>query len=699
MSIKKDILRRLYAVFIVLCILGGLILLQVFQVQVFEGDIWQEKGKNSTRIDTVEGERGNMYSDDSRLMSTSLPFFDIRLDATIVSTEEFEQQVDSLAICLANFFKDKSKEDYVTLLRTAREKNNRYLFIGKNINFNDLQLVQQFPIFRKGQYRGGFIKEQKHNRVKPFHLLARRTIGYARQNAQPVGLEGSFDYYFRGTKVPRSMHKISGGMWVPIYEDFEADVQHGKDVYTTINMSLQDVVENALLSALKKHKAHHGCAVVMEVATGKIKAIANLGISTDSTNYWEDYNYAIGQKSEHGSTFKVISLAALLDDGYVTDSTLVNVEGGQKEYHGELMRDDAKQIANKLTVSRIMEVSSNVGISKLLYSRYNNNPEEFIDVLNRMRLTKKTNIEITGEPDPIVKTPDDDDWSKVTLPWMAIGYGVELTPLQLLTFFNAIANDGKMMKPYLVEAIKELGVTVKQFDPVVVTDQVCKPATAKKIQQILKGVVENGTAKHISSPNFSMACKTGTAKIARDKKGYDRIYQASIAGFFPADNPKYSCIVVINAPTEGGYYGGQVAAPIFKEIVSKFYSGDIKNHAPINTLKQASAGQEPKLPIANNGHQKDIQHLYDELGISSTPTATLHWVEPKRKNKSIELRELALIDNLVPRVVGMGLRDAMFILENKGLRVMFSGRGKVVEQIPAYGKRFQKGDKISIRLE
>ena len=694
MSIKRDILWRINLVFLMLIVVGGLILMQVLRIQVFEGEKWRELGENSTRIDTIEGRRGNIYSEDRRLMATSLPFYEIRMDVNseALTDSVFNNNVDSLAKNLASYFEDRTYEEYKESLMDARASGERYLLIQRRVNYNGLKELKTWPIFNLGKYKGGLIYHQQNRRVNPFSLLAKRTVGYARDNSQSVGLEGSFDEYLRGTEVPRSMHRVSGGDWVPIHDDFEMEARNGKDIYTTLDVNLQDVVENVLHKNVRKHLADHGSAIVMEVKTGKIKAIANLGMGTDST-YWEKYNYAIGEKTDPGSTFKAVSLAALLDDGFVTDTTIVDIEGGQKEYHDEVMKDDLWYPYNEITVAKAIEISSNVGISKLIVEHYGHDPKKFIDKLKSMNLHHATGIEIIGEPRPTIKTPDAEDWSGITLPWMSVGYELDITPLQLLTFFNAIANDGKMMRPYLVSEVRELNSPVEKFEPYFVK-QICKPETARTVKNILQGVIEQGTAKKLASKNFTIAGKTGTANIAKDRKR-KKEYQASFAGFFPAENPIYSCIVVINKPSRGDYYGGSVAGPIFKEIAEKCYSTSTKTHQPLVNTDHRIEGS---LPVSKRGYQEDIQLVYNNLGVSHAPNGDTDWVAAKTKDRSIELATLEMRENLIPNVRGMGLRDAMYVLENRGMKVTFSGKGKVVGQSPQNGKRYRKGTVVSLKL-
>lgn len=700
MSIKRDISWRINLVFLLLCGLGVLIVASALKIQVFEGDYWRKQGTNTTRVDTIEGDRGNIYSEDGRLLATSLPEFELRMDMRILD-DSLVKQMDSLAACLSNYFKDRSKEDYLQRLVNGRKPpQNAYLLIKSNVDYDDLPVIRNFPIFKLGRYKGGLIIESQTKREQPFGMLARRTIGYVRDNAQAIGIEATQDAYLRGTQVPRSMYRSMANTWVPIYEQFGEEPQNGKDVHTTLDINLQDILDNSLRNSLERYRADHGCAVVMEVKTGKIKAIANLVLNSDGT-YIEDFNYAIGEKSDPGSTFKIAALTALLDAGFVSDTTIVDIEGGKKKYYDQLMQDASWYPEDSITLAKVIQISSNVGISKLVDQFYRKSPDEFIAALERMGLTKPVGIDVQGEPNPLVKRPTDKDWSGITLTQMSIGYEVELTPLQLLTFFNAIANDGVMMQPYLVNSISEMGSELKQFKPTILKRQICKKATAQKVREIMKGVVEGGTAKSIYNPNFSMACKTGTARIAKEDQGYKPIYQASIVGFFPAEQPEYSCIVVIKSPTSGEYYGGQVAAPVFRDVVEKYYSLKMKSQPPVNPTDNKDIVQSTP-PAVKGGFRSDLTSIYKFLGIKFTNIAgkaeATDWAVPDKQDKSIALKNMTVIDNLVPNVMGMGLRDAVYLLESQGLKVKFSGYGKVVGQNPSYGTRCKKGDVVSLDL-
>lgn len=707
MSIKRDILNRLNVVFVLLCGAAALIIIQAFIIQTVEGAYWREQSMVSTRIDTIEGERGNIYSEDGRLIATSLPFFEIRMDTRVMPDSVFNAEIDSFALLLARYLNNNNETGDTTAagckkkLLSERKANNRYLLIDKDASYNTLEKIKNWPLFRYGKYKGGYIQITKNQRIPPFGSLAERTIGYERKNAKSIGLEGAFNSYLQGSKTAVSYRKVSGGQWVPMFDDVPSDIENGKDVVTTLDINLQDVVHTALLRNMEQHNAKYGCAIVMEVKTGKIKAISNLERG-ENNNYYEKYNHAVATKTEPGSTFKVATLTALLDEGFIDENTKVDIEGGKKKYHNKWMHDDKYYPLDSITATKVMEVSSNVGISKLAIAHYGSNPSAFIDKLRAMRLTEPTGIEIEGESVPIIKKPGDSDWSGISLPWMAIGYEVLLTPLQMLTFYNAIANDGVMMKPYLVKEVRDIDRTIIKFEPEILNKNICKKNTAVAVRRILKSVLESGTAKKLHSDDFSVAAKTGTALIAKDNSGYQKNYQASIAGFFPAENPVYSCIVVINSPSEGGYYGAEVAGPVFKEIIEKYYSTNTATHEPINVDAEGKPLKNNKLkgvlPVAYNGNQYDIQNVYNRIGVSNSPAKGSDWAVVERHSQSVELMPIRTLKNIIPNVYGMGLKDAMYLLESNGLKVKFDGRGKVVKQVPMYGTPFKKGEIVVLSL-
>lgn len=700
MSIKRDIMIRISLAFGLIFLMAVAIMIQSFSIVALQGDHWRKMADSMTTVyKTIPAERGNIFTEDGHLLATSLPYFEIRMDVNAPSLDDhtFYSQVDSLAICMANYFKDKAQWEYKQQLVNARKKGNRYLLIKRKLTFPELQVIKQWPLFRMGRYKGGLIIEQSNKRKLPYGMLAHRTIGYARHGpgSQSVGLEAEFNDVLSGVDGKRLMRKIAGGNWMPINDKNEIDPRNGSDLLTTIDIGIQDVAETALLRAIEKHKADHGCAIVMEVKTGKIRAIANLG-STNGGGYWEKYNYAIGEATEPGSTIKTATMLALLEDGLISLDDSIDIGYGQAWFSGQLMRDSESHNRGKVSVRTAFEISSNVGISKLAHKHYRKNPDKLVDHFKSTNLHLPTGIEIKGEAIPVLRSPGENGWSAVSVPWMSVGYEVSLTPLQVLMLYNTIANDGKTMKPMLVSEIREYGQPVEQFQPEIVRSSQYKETTLEAVRDLLEGVVERGTAKKLKSDEYAFAGKTGTAKIANQKFGYDqKVYQASFAGYFPADDPLYSCIVVINAPTSGSYYGSTVAGPVFREIADKIYAENIHMHQAVNTPDTLFAEKEHR---PNQGYSEDYQQVYSSLEIEAEITPDMDWVKASENRGKASVDAVSFSKSSVPDVRGMGLRDAVYLLENMDLQVNFTGRGKVIHQSLAPGSKVLKGARITIEL-
>ena len=703
--VKKDILWRTYLVYVIVLLFSLFIIAQIIRFQVIEKDIWKKRSDIQT-IDTmkVEAIRGNICSDDGSLLATSVPIFDIYWDSQIVSDDIFESKVDSLANCLANMFKDKSKYDYLKILKKARSTGKEFILIHKSgfndekshITYEKIKTIKKFPIFKLGKYRGGLIIEQKEKRVTPYQSLARRTIGFERGGAF-VGLEGAYSKKMEGISGIRLRKKIAGGVWMPLNEN-EIEPQNGNDIMTTIDIELQDVAENSLKKNLIANNADHGCVVLMEVSTGHIKAISNL-TKTSEGIYYENYNYAIGERSDPGSTFKLMSLVAAIDDGLVKPDDMVAI--GKMKYSDRVMKDSHIDGFGPVTVRKAFEQSSNVGISQAIYKAYKNNPQRFINKLKSMRLNLPLGLDIGGEAIPRLKNAKvSEGWSLVSLPWIAHGYEVELTPLQILAFYNAIANNGKMVKPLFVEEIRKLGKLIEKFNPVVLKDSICSMSTVLIAKSLLEGVVENGTGKNLKNPLYKIAGKTGTAQVAMNSKGYGNkekgnvSYKASFVGYFPADAPKYSCIVVVNNPSKGAYYGGAVAAPVFKEIADRVFA----KYLNISNQPQ-DVKDKLEIPFLKGANQKDIKIIYTQLDFATlTQNPDAEWVSVSSDSKNVLMKEIQNKNGNIPDVVGMGLKDAVYMLENAGLKVLINGKGRVVKQSLKAGSMFKKGSIISIDL-
>ncbi|QNL50123.1 transpeptidase family protein [Olivibacter sp. SDN3] len=697
MNIRTDILLRVYLSFGVMVIFAVAVLYKMFGLQMVEGQHWQAMADSlSTRYQTVEATRGNIFSSDGSLLATSVPEYDVRMDMVapgILEDDVFYAKVDSLASNLAVFFKDKSVDQYRRLLRKARKDRNRYYLVKRNVSFQEMKVVRTFPIFNLGKYKGGLIAEQKNKRILPFKTLAARTIGYKNENVQPVGLEGAYANYIDGLKGSRLVQRIAGGSWMPINEDTEVAPTDGADIISTIDINMQDVAQRALEKQLIASDADNGCVILMEVATGEVRAVANF-TRVDEGHYKEKFNYAIAQSSEPGSTFKLASYMAALEDGKIDTSDIVDTEDGTFRVHRHTIRDSHHGGYGKISVKRAFEVSSNTAITKLIHQNYKDNPGAFTKRLYAMHLNDPLGLQIPGEGTPLIKTPKSKSWSGLSLPQMAYGYELKVTPLQMLTLYNAVANDGKMVAPLFVKEIRRLGNTVEKFEARVINEKIVSEETLGKIKGMLEGVVEEGTARELKNSLFKMAGKTGTAQMADGAAGYKskRRYQGSFAGYFPADNPKYSMIVVIQNPRKGGYYAIKVAAPVFKEVAERVYAADAQMYHDFNHLKYTSVNN---IPTIKAGFQKDSQHVFNAFGLN-----TRH--KEAEEDTTEELRFLVdddIDEGRVPDLRGMGLKDAMYLLGNVGMKPFVKGKGKVVKQSVTPGETINKGLPITIELE
>lgn len=665
---KKGILTKFYIVAAFMTLLLCAVIFKVVNIQYVHGDTYRQISLEETQKPfTIYANKGNVYAADGNLLATSMSKFTIRMDVMSVDSKVFERDVRALSQSLSKFL-GRSTNYYEQKLRNARKLGNKYLFIAKNIGYNDYVKMKQFPIFRLGVFKGGFIAEQHTVRAHPIGKIAERTIGYSDTRGE-AGIEGAFADKLQGEDGLRLKQKIGKGQWKPINNVNEQEPIDGMDVITTIDVNIQDITHHALLRQLEYFEADHGCAVVMETATGEIKAISNLG-RTKEGKYYEKRNYAVWESHEPGSTFKLASLMAALEDKVIDTATVVDTEKGRIYLHGSKVEDSERGGHGKISAARVFEVSSNVGIVKLIRKHYDDKPEKFIQHLENYGLTEKIGLPIKGEGVPYLPRPKTKAWNKIALEWMSWGYGVRVTPLQTLMLYNAVANDGEMVKPRFIKELRKENRVQKVFDKEVINPQIASPETIKMMKKIMEDVVVKGTADNIYSPNFSMAGKTGTAKKYIDKNmakrfndslpvGYsNKLYVASFAGFFPADKPKYSCIVVIHEPVKKkGYYGAVVAAPVFKEIAQKIYT---------------STPVEREI-VPDDFNPQMIKDSY------------------AKKVESID-------DKKVPNVKGMPAMDAISILENIGLKVKVTGVGKVKKQSIRRGTPIRKGATIVLNL-
>ncbi|HAA00638.1 MAG TPA: penicillin-binding protein [Flavobacteriales bacterium] len=699
---RKDMMRRMYLVYLVLCVFALVVVVKVFRIQMDTVSVIGQPEGLLTDLRTIEAVRGNIYSDNGSLLATSIPVYEVRMDmgADGLTDEIFFDNVDSLAYKLSRLFPDKPKARFYQDLIEARKNGNRYYLVRAKVKHPELQAMKKFPIFKLGKNKGGLIVVKENKRSRPYGLLAARLIGYERpdpdnpQFISRIGLEGAFSKELSGTDGKQLMKKV-GLQWRPVSDNYEVNPVDGADVFTSIDINIQDVAENALLSQLQKYEAKSGCVVLMEVETGMVKAMANLSIGEDG-QYYEHFNHAIGTAIEPGSTFKTASLMVGFEDGMFKPSDSVKTGKGEYSYYNIKMKDTKPH--GTITIKHALEVSSNIGCSKPVVEAYSRDPKRFIEGLKKMGIGELLGLDIAGEAKPYLKDPSNrNEWSGVTLPMMAIGYESKLAPIQILTFYNAIANNGMMVKPQFVQDIRRNGKIVKKYKPIVMKEKICSEKTLNMIRPMLEGVVDTGTAMNLKAANFSIAGKTGTAQI-HSKGAYNKEkYLASFVGYFPADAPRYSCIVWVMEPNVlTGYYGNAVAGNVFKEIADKMYARSLE----VSERERESLMASNELPVSKSAHQKDLTEIFKTLKIaSSTGDEGAEWVRPIADGeKRIVLEKKAIAENKVPTVIGMGLKDALFLLENRGLVVKVKGSGKVKRQSLPEGKAIQQGETIEIEL-
>lgn len=653
---KKQILNKLYLLTGCMFLFAMAIVYKLIEIEHIEGDQYRVEAEQGTvKTFEIAANRGSVYTADGSLLATSVSRYDVRMDPVTVSDRDFESGIRDLSQSLSKML-GKPVGYYENKIRKARVNKNRYLFITRNLSYNEYQHLRKFPIFKLGAYRGGLIIEQRTVREHPIGRIAERAVGYDDYRGR-VGIEGSFYEFLRGKKGKRLKQKIAKGQWKPLNDNNEIEPIDGKDIITTIDLKIQDVAHHALLSQLEKFEADHGSVVVMETKTGEIKAISNLGRTSKGT-YFEQRNYAIYESHEPGSTFKLMGMVVALEDKVIDTSQIIDTEKGVIRFHGKPVRDSHHGGYGKISAARVFEVSSNVGIVKIIDENYGDNPEKFIQGLERMKVGNKIGLPIKGEGEPRIPDPKNKDtWNGLSLPWMAYGYGVSFTPLQTLTFYNAIANNGEMVKPRFVKEIRAQSNVVTSFEKEVIHPKICSQETIDKVKEMMLNVVKRGTAENIYDKNFSMAGKTGTCQT--EYWTDDTKYISSFVGYFPADQPKYSCIVVVHKPNKKkGYYGNIVAAPVFEQIARKIYT-----ETPV--VEEVKFAQ--RIPRV----EQEYTDYY------------------KKVNKE---------SSRVPDVKNMPGMDAVSLLENMGLKVDFKGIGKVKHQSIKAGSELKKGEVIKLEL-
>jgi len=666
-STEKSIMNKLYFTSGVMFVFALLVVYKLVTIQFIQGERYKALALDRTTKDvTIPANRGNVYSVGGSLLATSVPKYDIRIDLVAPSNKNYEAFIEPLCDSLANFH-NTSAAEFKRKLRLARENKNRYFLLARNLEYSQYLQFRNFPLLALGAFKGGLIVEQSTKRDYPMGAIAQRLIGYERFDGQGnvtrVGIDGAFGAkYLRGEDGQRRKQKIGKGQWKPIEDYNQVEPQDGYDVYTTIDVNIQDIAHHALLEQLEKYKADHGTVVVMETKTGEIRAISNLGRNKKGL-YYERLNYAVGESHEPGSTFKLMALAVALEDKVIDTTTVIDTKKGILSFYGKKVKDSKKGGYGKISIAKAFEVSSNTAIVKAIHEAYKSNPAKFVDGLYRMNLQDSLGLPLIGEgksiiPDPRIKN---ERWSGIALQWMAYGYGVSFTPLQTLTFYNAIANDGVMVRPRFLREIKEIDTSIETFDTEVINPQICSKETVLKLQKLLKNVIvkEHGTGHGLYSDEFSMAGKTGTCQ--KDYVNKEQLnYISSFSGYFPADNPKYSCIVVIHEPDKSvGYYGADVSGPVFKKIAQKIYT-DSPVIDEVNDLNQKS---------------KTVEKDYDQYYAIAQKYITI-----------------------MPDLKGMSAMDAIAILENMGLNVKVEGSGTVSKQSIKSGQKIKPKSVITLKL-
>ncbi len=681
---KKNIMTWLFVVFVLVAIAMLSVLIRILVLQ--SDDSWKDRIATIKTID-VEPFRGDICAYDGRILATSMPMYSVHWDLSVKGLTDslFYRNVDSLARCMQSLFGDTTAEAYSKRFREAFTKKSKYFLVRNGVTLSQLTTMRKFPIFINGRGKSGFISEQKWVRNQPHKSLASRSLGYIRDGHGVVGMEAAYDDKLAGSKGTKLMKRLSSGEMYPMNSYSDVEPVDGMDVVSTIDVNLQDIVEKSLRKKLAAHNAENGIAIVMEVSTGRIRAIANLS-RDDNGVYSESENKAITMAAEPGSTFKIPAIMAYLEEtgASIYDSIDVGTDG-LFVYGGHKIKDD-HPLKGRVSIKEIVEHSSNVGMSKLITSAFENNRDHFISRLCNLRLDKPSGIDLIGEAQPFIRSSKDQGWSVASIAVMSYGYEVQLTPLQILTFYNAIANGGKMMKPYLLEEVRSHGEVVDKTKPVVLKSAICSQETLEKVQILLKSVVDNGTASSLKNPLYGIAGKTGTAQIAQGNTGYEgakgKVYMASFAGYFPTDKPKYSCIVVVTAPTQGSYYASSVACPVFKDIADKLYSQDRELHNGKNFDLMQYENLKDNVPQIKSGDREILDRLCSMFNINLTnvEASQTPYVTPSVSNGAIRLEPLATSVHVVPDVKNMGLRDAMYILRNRGINVRVVGRGVVKKQ-------------------
>lgn len=700
MSENKHIYLRAYVVYFGFVVLMLLVLFKTVSIQL-EGRsnvFASSEAKMPVRTVKKMPRRGEILDVNYTPLVTSVSFYDIHMDPTVVEQKIFDAEVGDLCKELARFYPERSAREWETYIRTGRSRGSRYLLIRKKVTNDERKKLRELPIFKLGRLKGGIIdSDETILRKRPHSELMKRTLGYYKYEGGVelrVGIEGAFHEYLSGEPGEEIEQKFTTG-WKKTGQIVKEAVE-GADVVTSIDKEIQEVAHSELERQLRNQGAKSGCVIVMDVKTGFVKAIANLSMAKDG-EYYELYNHALGTKEVPGSTFKLASLMAALEDERININDTVNAYG-EYTFYGATLHDALKGGYGKITIKRAFEKSSNV-IAQVIYRAYKNDPQSFISRLDQFGLSEPLGVDIAGEPAPTIYRPGMKNWSKISLPWMAIGYEVQQTPLQTLAFYNAVANNGTLVRPQFVQEIRRGPETVKTFQPVILRNKICSDRTLGILRECLEGVMKNGgTGSKLTSSQFAIAGKTGTARILNEdlrygNKGEER-YQASFVGYFPADEPIYSCIVVVSAPSKD-IYGATVSGTVFTAIANKVYASKLKYHSAINEGRK----KKKEIPAALHGTKYDLKNVLDKFRIPYALTDETEWINVKRTDKNLELTKKELSKDRVPDLRGMTARDAVYLIESMGVQAYLFGYGKVVKQSIPPGAKALRGSIIELTLE
>jgi len=701
---KKDIMSRYFFIVLLMTLVGLAIVVKAAIIMFAERNYWNEVADRFVKENvSVPSTRGNILSADGKLMASSLPEYRIYIDFKAGGERKdtmLVNHINEIAEGLHKIFPDWSASRFKQHLLTGRKQGSRnYLIYPKRISYIQFKQAKALPVFSLSRNGGGFFEVEYNQRKKPFGSLAARTLGdmYADTAlGAKNGLELSFDSILKGRNGITHRQKVMN-KWLNIVDVPAVD---GADIVSTLDVDMQDIAEKALTDEMKEINAYVGVVVLMEVATGEVKAIVNLTKGNDG-GYYEMKNNAISDMMEPGSTFKTASIMVALEDGYIDPHTMVDTGNGVKMMHGSAMKDHNWHRGGygEIDVTRILEVSSNVGVSSIIDKYYKDDPGKFVDGLKRMSINEPLHLQIRGEGKPNIKGPKERYFAKTTLPWMSIGYETQIPPINILTFYNAIANNGTMVRPKFVKEIVKDGSVIQEFPTEVINPKICSDKTLSEIREILGKVVSQGLAKPAGSKQFAVAGKTGTAQISQGAAGYhsNRRYLVSFCGFFPAEAPKYSMIVSIQKPGLPAS-GGTMAGSVFSKIAERVYAKNL--HYDMHNAVDSTTNV---IPAVKNGQLGETYYVLDQLDVPMEGTSIAKsneekWGHIQSDSTAVSFAVLEEKDNAMPNVVGMGAKDAVYLLQKSGLNVRLSGVGKVRRQnIPA-GHTYSKGQTVTLTL-